>query len=120
MGRFITSDTIGVWGDPNDLGNTYAYCSNNPIACTDPTGTCWGWAKWACEAAEQAAKAAEMVAQAAAAVARAQMDLEVEVLKSLYLDASCTFAVADRGATIGGQVGLGGAAGYAGELEGLV
>jgi RHS repeat-associated protein len=38
MGRFISSDTIGVWGDAGALGNGYAYVGNGPASATDPTG----------------------------------------------------------------------------------
>jgi RHS repeat-associated protein len=38
MGRFISSDTIGVWGDPNNLGNAYALCKNAYPTCFDPSG----------------------------------------------------------------------------------
>jgi RHS repeat-associated protein len=38
MGRFISSDTIGVWGDANNLGNGYAYVGNGPYNGIDPTG----------------------------------------------------------------------------------
>lgn len=38
MGRFLGRDPLGVWGDPANLGNSYAYCGNNPINRTDPSG----------------------------------------------------------------------------------
>jgi RHS repeat-associated protein len=38
MGRFISSDTIGVWVDTNSLGNGYTYCSNIPTNCVDHFG----------------------------------------------------------------------------------
>ena len=38
LGRFLRIDTIGLWGDPNNLGNPYAYCGNNPWSRTDPFG----------------------------------------------------------------------------------
>jgi RHS repeat-associated protein len=31
-GRFTTRDTIGIWTDPDDLGNGYAYVGNNPAS----------------------------------------------------------------------------------------
>ncbi len=37
-GRFLTLDTIGVWGDPNNLGNGYTYVGNNPWTFVDPFG----------------------------------------------------------------------------------
>ena len=44
LGRFITADpTIQRPYDPQDL-NRYAYCRNNPINYTDPTGL--GWKKF--------------------------------------------------------------------------
>jgi RHS repeat-associated protein len=43
MGRFISRDTIGVWGDPNSLGNAYTYLGNGPQMDTDPFGLCKWW-----------------------------------------------------------------------------
>ena len=37
-GRFTTRDTIGIWGDPANLGNGYAFVGNNPINRLDPMG----------------------------------------------------------------------------------
>jgi RHS repeat-associated protein len=37
-GRFTTRDTIGIWGDPANLGNGYAYVGNNPWTLVDPYG----------------------------------------------------------------------------------
>src|SRR5690606_16366872 len=37
-GRFTTRDTIGIWGDPFNLGNGYAYVGNNPWTWVDPWG----------------------------------------------------------------------------------
>ena len=44
-GRFNTRDSIGIWGDPGEMGNGYTYVGNDPIGETDPTGqyiTCGG------------------------------------------------------------------------------
>jgi RHS repeat-associated protein len=38
VGRFITRDTIGLYGDSNNLGNGQAYVGNNPWTNTDPYG----------------------------------------------------------------------------------
>ena len=38
LGRFITPDPIGAYGDWNNFGNPYAYVGNNPGAFTDPLG----------------------------------------------------------------------------------
>ena len=38
LGRFLRIDTIGLYGDPNNLGNPYAYVGNNPWSGTDPWG----------------------------------------------------------------------------------
>ena len=38
MGRFISKDTIGVWEDPNSLGNGYSYVASMPHRGTDPSG----------------------------------------------------------------------------------
>jgi RHS repeat-associated protein len=37
-GRFTTRDTIGIWGDPGNLGNGYTYVGNSPMDDTDPDG----------------------------------------------------------------------------------
>ncbi|MCP4592167.1 MAG: RHS repeat protein, partial [bacterium] len=43
-GRFTTRDTIGVWGDPLNLGNEYTYAGNNPVSYRDPYGLfTWPW-----------------------------------------------------------------------------
>ncbi|MCF6285262.1 MAG: RHS repeat-associated core domain-containing protein [Candidatus Hydrogenedentes bacterium] len=38
IGRFISRDTIGLWGDANNLGNPYTYLGNNPWSGLDPFG----------------------------------------------------------------------------------
>jgi RHS repeat-associated protein len=38
IGQFTTRDPIGVWGDPLNMGNAYAYCGNNPWSWVDPYG----------------------------------------------------------------------------------
>ncbi len=40
MGRFLSRDPIGVWGDSGNLGNPYAYVGNQPWQYTDPYGLC--------------------------------------------------------------------------------
>jgi RHS repeat-associated protein len=37
-GRFLSRDTIGLWGDANNLGNGQAYVGNNPWSSLDPFG----------------------------------------------------------------------------------
>ena len=37
-GRFISPDTIGIWGDPANLGNPYTYVANSPASHVDPFG----------------------------------------------------------------------------------
>lgn len=37
-GRFISRDSIGLWGDPANMGNGYAYVGNNPWTGVDPDG----------------------------------------------------------------------------------
>jgi len=43
MGRFLSRDPIGIWGDGGNFGNAYAYAGNNPLTYTDPSGE-WGFA----------------------------------------------------------------------------
>ena len=38
VGRFIQRDTLGIWGDPGNMGNAYAYVGNNPWSAVDPIG----------------------------------------------------------------------------------
>ncbi len=38
VGRFITPDPIGNWGDAANLGNPYTYVGNNPWTYSDPLG----------------------------------------------------------------------------------
>ncbi|MCS6805892.1 MAG: RHS repeat-associated core domain-containing protein, partial [Blastocatellia bacterium] len=38
VGRFITRDTIGMWGDETEFGNGYSYVGNAPVSLTDPFG----------------------------------------------------------------------------------
>jgi len=38
LGRFLSPDTIGVWGDLNNYGNGYAYVGNMSNSLLDPTG----------------------------------------------------------------------------------
>ncbi|MEK6674027.1 MAG: RHS repeat-associated core domain-containing protein, partial [Planctomycetota bacterium] len=38
IGRFITRDRIGLWGDRGGLGNAQAYGGNNPFSMVDPYG----------------------------------------------------------------------------------
>jgi len=37
-GRFTTRDTIGIWGDPTNLGNGCSFVCNKPTARIDPFG----------------------------------------------------------------------------------
>ncbi|MES2153636.1 MAG: RHS repeat-associated core domain-containing protein [bacterium] len=39
LGRFISKDTIGVWGDKTGRGNSYGYVSDTPGGHVDPGGT---------------------------------------------------------------------------------
>ncbi len=38
LGRFMSRDPIGIWGDPMELGNGYAYVGDNPATYADATG----------------------------------------------------------------------------------
>lgn len=47
LGRFISRDPIGMWGDAGNLGNAFTYTGNNPATWTDPMGLIWNPMKWA-------------------------------------------------------------------------
>lgn len=38
LGRFISMDPIGAWGDPAAAGNGYGYVGDSPVTGTDPSG----------------------------------------------------------------------------------
>ena len=38
LGRFMSVDPIGAWGDPQNMGNAYTYVGNNPYSRFDPLG----------------------------------------------------------------------------------
>jgi RHS repeat-associated protein len=38
LGRFISRDTIGIWGDMAAMGNGYVYVASNPLNNVDPMG----------------------------------------------------------------------------------
>ena len=38
LGRFISRDPIGTWGDEGNVGNAYAYVGNRPNTARDPFG----------------------------------------------------------------------------------
>jgi RHS repeat-associated protein len=71
VGRFISRDMIGIWGDPYESGNPYSYVGNNPWTFTDPYGfqAGGGGSGGSSSAAVLAAQVAEAVAKAKAAIA---------------------------------------------------
>jgi len=38
LGRFVSRDPIGLWGDAANLGNGYTYAASNPWSLVDPLG----------------------------------------------------------------------------------
>ena len=38
LGRFVSRDPLGLWGDPLNLGNGYTYAASNPWSLVDPFG----------------------------------------------------------------------------------
>ena len=38
VGRFVSRDPVGLWGDAGNRGNAQNYCGNNPVSRTDPMG----------------------------------------------------------------------------------
>ena len=41
MGRFVSRDPLGLWGDPGQRGVEQGYCGGNPVNRLDPTGEGW-------------------------------------------------------------------------------
>jgi RHS repeat-associated protein len=39
VGRFVSRDPLGLWGDPSQNGNGQAYCGHDPVNRTDRHGT---------------------------------------------------------------------------------
>jgi RHS repeat-associated protein len=46
LGRFITRDRIGVWGDPGNFGNAYNYAGFDPGSWVDPFGMLPWYDRW--------------------------------------------------------------------------
>jgi len=42
LGRFVSRDPLGLWGDPLNLGNGYTYAASNPWTLVDPFGLAAG------------------------------------------------------------------------------
>ncbi len=38
VGRFVSRDPLGLWGDPSQNGNGQGYCGHNPVNFIDPLG----------------------------------------------------------------------------------
>jgi len=38
VGRFVSRDPLGLWGDPNQQGNGQGYCGHDPVNGVDPLG----------------------------------------------------------------------------------
>ena len=38
LGRFVSRDPIGLWGDSSNLGNAQNYCASDPVNRVDPFG----------------------------------------------------------------------------------
>lgn len=41
LGRFVSVDPLGVWGDARSIGNAYVYGAGNPLTRWDRSGTQW-------------------------------------------------------------------------------
>ncbi len=72
MGRFISRDTIGVWGDAGSLGNGKTFGANHATMGGDPTGT-WGNELWSSIGSAGALLLESMVALWRTEVLRASM-----------------------------------------------
>ena len=103
IGRFINADSvISGTGESVQGYNLFAYCFNNPVNMSDPSGN---WPKWATKLVAAVAVVAVVAAVAAVTVATAGAGTAIAAVA----------VGAAKGAAIGMGVGLvsGGAIGYA-------
>ena len=112
IGRFINADSvISGTGESVQGYNLFAYCFNNPVNMSDPSGN---WPKWATKLVAAVAVVAVVAAVAAVTVATAGAGTAIAAVA----------VGAAKGATIGFAVGAasGAAIGYAttGMLEGTL
>jgi RHS repeat-associated protein len=109
IGRFINVDGQFTTGDLTGL-NMFAYCGNNPVNRTDPTGDAW-W-HWAVAAAVVAAAAVAVVVTAGGAAAA----IAAVSMVASGVAASSTAATVAAGVFIGSATAFAGAA-YMAALE---
>lgn len=102
-GRFINADSQLATGDFTGL-NLFAYCGNNPVNRTDPTGDAW-W-HWAVAAAVVAAAAVAVVVTAGGAAAA----ITAVTLVANGVAASTTAATVAAGVFIGSATAFAGSA----------
>jgi RHS repeat-associated protein len=107
LGRFMSRDPIGIWGDPANIGNGYAYVGDNPATWTDPYGGgFWKWVRKTIKSVEAAAKSvAKTVEKIAATVAK----VATSAAKSITADLIKTVAdVIGQVQNIGGYLATAG------------
>ena len=46
LGRFVSRDPLGLWGDASNVGNGYTFCGNDPVNKVDPFGLEDGEIDW--------------------------------------------------------------------------
>jgi RHS repeat-associated protein len=59
-GRFMTRDTIGMWGDLCNLGNGYSYVANAPFVNVDPMGLQTGGRRLTDQEVQELGKSGEL------------------------------------------------------------
>jgi RHS repeat-associated protein len=62
LGRFLSRDPIGMWGDVLNSGNAYGFVGNSPTIYIDPYGL-WGWFSDLVESVSSAVTAVASVAR---------------------------------------------------------
>ena len=97
IGRFINADILASTGQGILGCNMFAYCTNNPVSYSDPTGAIGGWLK-AVAGVVAAVAAAAIVVTIAVAAAPAAICLVATGLELLGASAEVATAVATIGA----------------------
>jgi RHS repeat-associated protein len=124
LGRFLSIDPIGIWGDAGNRGNGWMYVNGDPMTFVDPFGEkCRRGLRWACTAGRGISEAGGAVARGLADGAEATLEqtgeIAADVGRSLYVEVGCTFAIAEDGVSLGAGIGGGGGFAYGGNVGGM-